>query len=353
MGWYLRKSVSVGPVRFNLSKSGVGTSIGVRGFRVGTKPNGTNYLHAGAGGLYYRQDFPGSGGTEPARPPAPSSPARSSQTTSHLSASAEQLSRGTKNALVLALNQSYGLFRLDYLVMALAVIGFLLGLGASPGVAFVILGCFIPVVAGVIWWEMKRRTIDVSYDLAGSDLDRFQALVLAMNHLALSQMVWGLFETRAVGPGHESKLNAGAGSLVQRGSIKIGEGKPPWMRTNISIPVVQFAGKSFYFLPDCLLVYDTSGVAAVEYATLQVHAGTTRFIEETTLPQDSQVVDHTWKYPNKNGGPDKRFRDNLELPICQYGQLGLSTPKGFSVELMTSRMDAPAKFVEAFGKARS
>jgi hypothetical protein len=37
MAWYLRKSVSVGPVRFNLSKSGIGTSIGVKGFRVGIK----------------------------------------------------------------------------------------------------------------------------------------------------------------------------------------------------------------------------------------------------------------------------------------------------------------------------
>ena len=35
MGFYLRKSVSVGPFRFNLSGSGVGVSAGIRGFRVG------------------------------------------------------------------------------------------------------------------------------------------------------------------------------------------------------------------------------------------------------------------------------------------------------------------------------
>ena len=53
MGWYLRKSLKLGPLRFNLSKSGVGTSIGVKGFRVGSGPKGP-YLHAGRGGLYYR-----------------------------------------------------------------------------------------------------------------------------------------------------------------------------------------------------------------------------------------------------------------------------------------------------------
>lgn len=36
MGLYLRKSVRVGPLRFNLSKGGVGVSAGIKGFRVGT-----------------------------------------------------------------------------------------------------------------------------------------------------------------------------------------------------------------------------------------------------------------------------------------------------------------------------
>jgi len=56
MGWYLRKSLRLGPVRFNLSRSGIGTSIGVKGLRVGTGPKG-QYLHAGRDGLYYREQL--------------------------------------------------------------------------------------------------------------------------------------------------------------------------------------------------------------------------------------------------------------------------------------------------------
>jgi hypothetical protein len=40
-------------MRFNLSKSGVGASIGIKGLRFGTGPRG-NYIHIGAGGVYYR-----------------------------------------------------------------------------------------------------------------------------------------------------------------------------------------------------------------------------------------------------------------------------------------------------------
>lgn len=59
MGFYLRKSVSVGPVRFNLSKSGIGVSAGIKGLRIGTGPRG-NYVQMGRGGIYFRQTIPSS-----------------------------------------------------------------------------------------------------------------------------------------------------------------------------------------------------------------------------------------------------------------------------------------------------
>ena len=55
MGFYLRKSFRMGPVRLNLSKSGLGFSAGVRGARLGVSSRGRSYVHAGRGGLYYRK----------------------------------------------------------------------------------------------------------------------------------------------------------------------------------------------------------------------------------------------------------------------------------------------------------
>jgi hypothetical protein len=60
MGFYLRKSVRVGPLCFNLSKSGIGMSTGIKGFRVGSGPRG-NYVHMGRGGIYYRASLDSGG----------------------------------------------------------------------------------------------------------------------------------------------------------------------------------------------------------------------------------------------------------------------------------------------------
>jgi len=55
MGFYLRKAFGLGPIRLNLSKSGLGVSGGVRGARLGLTSDGRPYVHAGRGGLYLRQ----------------------------------------------------------------------------------------------------------------------------------------------------------------------------------------------------------------------------------------------------------------------------------------------------------
>jgi len=61
VGFYLRKSFRAGPVRFNLSKSGFGVSVGVTGARLGLSSSGRAYAHGGRGGLYYRKSLGGGG----------------------------------------------------------------------------------------------------------------------------------------------------------------------------------------------------------------------------------------------------------------------------------------------------
>ena len=60
MGFYLRKSFRMGPMRLNLSKSGLGVSAGVRGARIGVSSRGKAYVHVGRGGLYVRETLGGS-----------------------------------------------------------------------------------------------------------------------------------------------------------------------------------------------------------------------------------------------------------------------------------------------------
>ena len=46
MGWYFRRSLGLGPFRLNLSKSGLGWSVGGRGFRTGIDARGRRTTQA-------------------------------------------------------------------------------------------------------------------------------------------------------------------------------------------------------------------------------------------------------------------------------------------------------------------
>lgn len=65
MGWSLRRSFTLGPLRINLSKKGVGASVGVRGFRLGQDAGGRNYSQVSIPGTgiyrryYYRTNLLG------------------------------------------------------------------------------------------------------------------------------------------------------------------------------------------------------------------------------------------------------------------------------------------------------
>lgn len=60
MGFSFRKSIKIGPVRLNVSKSGLGASAGVKGARVGVNAKGNSYSSFGAKGMYYRSQSKGS-----------------------------------------------------------------------------------------------------------------------------------------------------------------------------------------------------------------------------------------------------------------------------------------------------
>lgn len=70
MGWNFQRSLNIGPLRLNASKSGIGYSVGARGFRVGKDAKGRNYTTTSIPGTgIYRRDYQQSGG-QPTSPNA-------------------------------------------------------------------------------------------------------------------------------------------------------------------------------------------------------------------------------------------------------------------------------------------
>ncbi len=344
MGFYFRRSVSIGPIRLNLSNSGIGTSFGIKGLRYGVRADGRRYIHAGRYGVYYRQDLDGRSRRSNSQSVQPSEP-----TVTFDTASASQLAKTSPSRLQELLESAYNKPRLDYIVGLIAVLGspLLALVGWVPAVIFAACGALATVYFA--WWESRRRTIYLHYepDHAAHVLSDIGS---GFNQLAACQGVWSIMDSRELLSNHERKRNAGVGSLVSRKGLSLGQGTIPWVEANVPIPTIGNGSQTLYFLPDGMVVYDQSGIAQASYNDLQVQASSTRFVEERP-PSDATIVGYTWLHPNKDGGPDARFANNRQLAICEYGQCSIASRSGLHLLLEASKPTAVTEFGRAVQNA--
>lgn len=72
---------------------------------------------------------------------------------------------------------------------------------------------------------------------------------------------------------------------------------------------------------------------------IRTYAHTTRFIEDERIPKDAQVIGQTRQYINKSGGPDRRFKNNRQMPVCLYGEIALTADSGLNTVIIFSNAD--------------
>jgi len=124
----------------------------------------------------------------------------------------------------------------------------------------------------------------------------------------------------------------------------------------VSNDLIQFEGKAMRFqnvngddiliYPGIALIPRADGVfALVDLRQLNITGVSTRFIESDSVPRDSEVVGHTWFKANKDGGPDRRFNGNYQIPICKYGELNFYSSTGIREQYQLSQ----SKPVNYFG----
>lgn len=353
MGFYLRKSVSVGPLRFNLSKAGIGVSAGVRGFRVGAGPRG-NYVHMGRHGLYYRATLPSAGGSHPERmstPPTPSAPFPVDALTPIDSGSVAAMVDSSSADLLREINDKLKRHQVWPWVFGLSLLGAVVSAYAFPpgsplGTALGVSALLIGTIGGGLAYrrDVLAKTIVLLYDIEEEAAQRYDTL-----HRAFDQITscGGRWHVQAKGRTRDPKYEAGAGHVLRRSAITVAKNPPRWVQTNIAVPSIPAGRETLYFFPDRLLVFSPDGAGAVSYDALSIDVHAQRFIESERVPADAQVVGQTWQYVNKNGGPDRRFKGNRQIPIALYEELHFQSPTGLNEVIQLSRIGVGQAFREA------
>ncbi|HYZ52190.1 MAG TPA: helix-hairpin-helix domain-containing protein [Streptosporangiaceae bacterium] len=211
----------------------------------------------------------------------------------------------------------------------------------------------IPLAMWLHARDKARRMVVVFYEVSGASAEKFQSLTDAFTLMQQSNARWYLTARGAVSTTRQYKVNAGASNIIKRVPGRADVAGPPLLATNIAVPSLHARKRSVYFLPDRVLIRDGRKYADVPYSSCQASGTMTRFIEEGRRPKDARQVDTTWKYVNKGGGPDRRYKNNPKLPVMQYSQLSLSAEPGFRFQWQASRADAAPAFAAALSAMKT
>lgn len=369
MPLYLRESIRLGPFRVNLSKSGLGFSAGVKGFRIGTGPKG-HYIHAGMNGVYYRKTLGGLGrkpnpktgtgsdlGTEIAKLTAddklPTYLAEDGVLMRRIiSADVDLLISETHADALRSLNEARERPSITLLLCIPVALAFAIALfsGNATAMALLAAGCVAAYAVGR-FLDLPRRNVVFAYCLDPAAEKRYKAFLEAIDRIANVRGLWFVKAQGDITSLHAWKKNSGASSLVDTKATAVSYVLPPGVASNITPPMIVIDGKSCYFFPDCLLVMENRRFGAVRYEAMRTAVRDQRMIVDSA-PSDAQIVGQTWKYVNKNGSPDRRFNNNRQLPICLFEEIGMVSDQGFKALLQVSKQGVGDAYERAIAEVR-
>lgn len=335
MGLKFRKSINLGGgFRINLSKNGVGYSWGVPGYRITKTAKGTTrktYSIPGTGISYTDESSKRKSSTKTSNSKQNISLNNGisaekaldiGDIASYQTAEYSELLEGIKNYK-----------RWNFLSNILIATIFLI---QNP--LFL-----ITVIAGILLkiYIRKHLVIPMEYIFDEDSEQEFTNLKEKWNSLTTSKALWQITSSAKV---LNQKHYAGAGNLVKRQKISIFEATPKYFKSNVKFLFLNLANERLYLMPDKILIEKGFQVGAISYQDVKITCSEYRFIEDETVPKDATVVGHTWLKVNKNGSPDKRFKGNRQIPICNYGKINITSNTGMNILISFSNNSLIEKF---------
>ena len=155
--------------------------------------------------------------------------------------------------------------------------------------------------------------------------------------------VWA-YQVQANSDEKQWKYNAGGLFSVAKLPIAIFNRPIPNIETNITVCGVAYNQLAVYFLPEKLLIINGTEIRYAPYGSLMVTRDHLEYIEsQGQVFPDSTVIERRWKYINRDGSADRRFKANYQVPLVRCGILKLDVT-AMPVSLLTSDPNAPESF---------
>ncbi len=188
-----------------------------------------------------------------------------------------------------------------------------------------------------------KVTIDINID--ENLKSKYDSLKNSFGNLATCSKIWDKTSSQRSNDNRSAAYNS-----VTRTQTFVATQKIDFV--NASFDALHFKnqnGGDIYIYPAFAVLFDDkNNFGLVDLADLKLSFNRTSFLEEEQIPSDTKVIGETWAKVNKNGTPDKRFKDNYRIPIVEYGEIEFKSNTGINEVFMFSNPTKANHFVETY-----
>ena len=331
MGFRYRKSIRIGSAfRINMSKSGIGYSVGGKGYRFTKTSKGTARTTAsipGTGISYVKEKGKKKAGQSvvQAEPQDNRYDAQKIQN--------ENLGDLIPEGMEQILSSARRVLMIHNVALWASIISLVIATAYS--------WAWIPamVFAAIFVYCRTAGRIKLDYELESGAQPPADTSWEALEQIAASEKLWRISEASKV---KNTKYSGGASTSLKRIKCKASSTAPFPFKLAAEDKAMVFSSRheKVAFFPDKLVVISRNKIGAQDYSTLTLSKTHSSFVEDEKVPKDAEVLGYTWKYVNASGGPDKRFSNNKQIPVCNYGKLSIVSTEGLNTVIMYSNSKA-------------
>ena len=345
MGLRFRKSLNLGKhFRINVSKSGIGFSYGIKGYRHTKLANGRsrNTFSIPNTGISYVSDSKSHHHKSQSK--GHGIPVRSNNQSMNENITITN-GIGTERTIESAEINSFQdaeysdivsylkrAILYDRISTVLILLGFLFIVNVHKSSRIIGAICLISGILLKIYVIVTSSNC-FDYDLDETATQNYEIMTNALLSLNSCQMIWQVLSTTEV---TNQKVHAGASNLIKRKPVRFSQYVPFYLKSNVKPVSIRLKNETLYFMLGFVYIIRGFNVGMIPYKDFKYSYGKTKFIESAQVPSDAHVLKQTWKYVNANGTPDKRYKNNVRMTECEYGVIKFSSASGLNVILYTS-----------------
>ena len=191
--------------------------------------------------------------------------------------------------------------------------------------------------------QLEKCLVNIDIDVDQNTENQFINLANRYRDLTTCSKIWDLISSSS----QNSRITrSNADAAVQRQQITFNSNQINIIQSRFKpLYFANANGGDLYFYPGFIFYYENdSRFAVIDLRDLELTLVNLQFMEQEAVPADATIVKQTWAKSNADGSPDRRFKNNYQIPVCQYGRIDLKSINGLNESYMFSNYEKTRSF---------